>query len=75
MPAGRPYEYTSEILEKAQEYLDSCEDKEVIGKVGEKIALKLKVKLPSIEGLARHLGIHRPTFYEWLSNMQNFRTF
>lgn len=62
----RPVEYTERHLELAKEYLESCKDTYT-----EKD--KLKVKLPSIEWLARHLqrnGLHiaRKTIYNWADN-------
>ena len=71
-PGGRPPEYNEEILIKTREYLDSCEDEmeqvlemENEEKGYQKYKTKLKVKLPTIEGLAVHLKIHKDTIYEW----------
>lgn len=63
---ARPIEYTPRHTELAIEYLDSCKDSYTERD-------KLKVKLPSIEWLARHLqknGLHiaRSTIYEWRDN-------
>lgn len=71
MPAGRPTEYNEKILKKAKKYLELCQDEEerqIIGlsaKGTELYKNKLKVKLPSIEGLAVYLGVARSTIYEW----------
>lgn len=54
---GRPTDYSLEILNKAQKYLKQCKD--------EVIENKLRVDLPSIEGLAIYLKVHRDTLYEW----------
>lgn len=68
--AGRPTEYNESILKMATEYIDSCED-ELIDRISgqsdsfTKYEQKLKVKIPTIEGLARYLKIHRDTVYEW----------
>ena len=71
-PGGRPSEYSGEVLNKAREYLDSCEDEEIqivkqanSEKGYEMYDNKLKVNLPTIEGLAVHLKIHKDTIYEW----------
>jgi hypothetical protein len=68
MPQGRPIEYREEHTEKAKEYLASCidypEDKET--------GVKAKVNLPTIEGLADYLDIHKDTIYEWESRFPNF---
>lgn len=66
----RPVEYTEQHLELAKEYLDSCKDTYT-----EKD--KLKVKLPSIEWLARHLQranipVHRSTIYDWRDKYEEF---
>ncbi len=79
MPAGRPTDYMPEILEKAQGYLDLCEDEEIqivkqsnSEKGYEMYDNRLKVKLPSIEGLARHLNIARSTLYLWEKEHKEF---
>lgn len=69
---GRPTEYSEEVLENTNKYLDSCEDEterlvdmENEEKGYQKYRNKLKVKLPTIEGLAYFLGVHKDTIYEW----------
>lgn len=68
--AGRPTDYTQDTPTKAQEYLDSCVDETkdvIIGQSDKFTSYKEKtiVKLPSIEGLARFLGISKDTIYQW----------
>ena len=68
--AGRPTLFNDEILSKTQEYLDSCEDSvvQVVSGASEKFTTykdKVTVKLPTIEGLAYFLGIHKDTVFEW----------
>lgn len=53
--AGRPPDYNDQTVEKAKEYLESC-DKE----------------LPSLEGLAVFLEIHRSTVYDWKEKYSDF---
>lgn len=70
MPGGRPIEYSADIITKAQEYLDSCSNEEdefhhTRGLKSDSFDRILRVKLPSIEGLAVHLKIARSTIYEW----------
>lgn len=60
MPAGRPPEYTEEIVTKARQYIDSCFD--FIDDPETKVK---SVKIPTIEGLAVALKIHRDTIYAW----------
>lgn len=50
---ARPTIYSDEIITKTQEYIDLCEDTEG------------KVRLPTIEGLAFHLKIHKDTIHTW----------
>lgn len=56
MAGGRPTDYSPETITKAKEYLDLCVDTE-----GD----KLKVKIPTIEWLARHLGMSKETVFQW----------
>lgn len=70
MPAGRPTDYNDDVTKDAQAYLDSCEDETVQVVTGESEKFtsykeKVIVKIPSIEGLANHLKIHKDTIYEW----------
>lgn len=53
MPGGRPTSYSEEILEKARNYADNYKEH---GDV-----------VPSVAGLAVHLGISRETIYDWSS--------
>jgi hypothetical protein len=68
--AGRPTEYSPKVLKDARAYLAECEDEEydwtkTDGAQSTSYEHRVKVKLPSIEGLARHLKVHRDTLYEW----------
>lgn len=53
MPAGRPTEYTPEILAKARAYLD--------------LGYEEDERIPSVAGLSRFLEIARSTIYDWAS--------
>ena len=77
--AGRPVEYNESYVSKAQEYLDSCEDvneqlvRQSNSEKGyEMYENRMKVELPSIEGLAVFLGVHRSTIYDWKSKYEEF---
>lgn len=60
MPAGRPKEYSEEIVAKTRQYLDSCFD------FSSDPETKIRaVNIPTIEGLAVWLKIHRDTIYAW----------
>jgi len=73
MPAGRPQEYNEEVLSKAREYLDLCNDEEIEreGRTGGTV-YKLKTKLPTKGGLANYLGVHRDTLYDWSQKYPEF---
>lgn len=75
--AGRPIEFNQTYIDRAKEYIKSCEDTEEqkIVTEGEKSTsykYKTKVKLPTIEGLALELGIATSTVYEWEKNHDTF---
>jgi len=77
MATGRPTDYSKEILIKTREYLDLCEDSiieyhKTRGDKSDTYDRIVKVKLPSIEGLAFHLKINRDTIYEWCKVHKEF---
>lgn len=53
MTQGRPTDYSDKVLDQTREYIDLCEDEDK------------KVKIPTIEGLAVHLGVNKSTVYLW----------
>ena len=59
MAYGRPTEYNEEVLEATKAYINSSTD--TIDETGKAI----KVKLPTLEGLALHLDIHKDTVQDW----------
>jgi hypothetical protein len=65
MSAGRPTLYSEDVLINTKAYLDSCEDVELERDQGQRTEYKLNVKLPTVQGLAVHLGVSRDTIYEW----------
>jgi hypothetical protein len=70
MAGGRPTDYSEEIIQKSKDYIASCEDEltSVISGQSDsftKYEQKLKVKIPTIEGLALYLKITRTSLYLW----------
>ncbi len=59
---GRPSLLNQELLQKAKEYIDRFSSS-VVDK--EEDAMRLEV-IPSVAGLALHLGISRTTIYDWV---------
>lgn len=67
---GRPTKYNEEIVRKTKKYLESCTDDEeefhkTRGDKSDGYERILKVKLPSIEGLAVYLEVPRQRIYDW----------
>lgn len=67
---ARPTDYNPKILKKAKKYIDSCVDEieeyhKTRGEKSDSYDRLVRVKLPTIEGLAVYLGITRPTIYDW----------
>jgi DNA-packaging protein gp3 len=72
MAGGRPTIYSEEMLSKSKEYLNLCEDKEVVRGSPERPEISLKVKIPTRGGLARYLGVSRDTLYAWAKEHEEF---
>jgi len=74
---ARPCEYKDEYVEKAKEYLEQCQDEEYqltksSGGNVETWENKIKVKLPTIEGFSRFLGVAVSSLYEWEKKFPEF---
>lgn len=74
---GRPLEYTPDIPNKVLEYLDMCQDEEdefhqTRGEKSDGYQRLVRVKLPTIEGLAVYLNIHKKTVYDWEDKFPEF---
>lgn len=54
--AGRPTSLTPELIEKAQEYLETYEELDQV--------------VPTVAGLALHIGVSRGVIYKWDSEEQ-----
>ena len=69
---ARPTKYNATIQRKADKYVKSYnlyvkKSKQVVTKTGDIIEIEEDVPndLPSLVGLALHLGVHRETLYNW----------
>lgn len=67
MPAGRPTDYNSQVLTDAWNYI-----KEFSNDNYDVVRERLKVQLPTIEGLALYLEVSRSTVYLWQKDHQEF---
>ena len=66
MTAGQPTYYNKKYVERVEDYLKNNVDLvDVITEDGETPPKQSKVKLPTIEGFARFIGVPRRTIYEW----------
>jgi len=68
--ARRPTDYTEKIVTRAQKYLDSCVDSieeyhKTRGEKSDSYERIVRVKIPTIEGLASYLKISKDTVYAW----------
>lgn len=77
MATGRPIEYNPKIIDKANEYLEFCIDEQydwtkTNGDKSVSYEHRIIVRLPSIEGLARYLGVARSTVYKWKEEYPEF---
>lgn len=65
---GRPGKYDPAFIAKADEYLELHQDGFDVELYNQtKGQLGLKVQLPTIEGFAAFIGVHKDTLYEWAS--------
>jgi DNA-packaging protein gp3 len=79
MAAGRPTDYSKDILKQTEAYLAKCIDtfdgyvrtKKANGTATE-WRNRLVVKLPSVAGLAVNLKLARSTIYEWAKSHTEF---
>ena len=76
---GRPSEYRVEFVEKAEEYLQHCQDsierelESVNSHTGrERFERVVKVNLPTVEGFARFIGVTKQTLHNWAKENQDF---
>ncbi len=75
--SGRPREYSDDLAKKGYEYLASCVDNEyefhkTRSRTSNTFEEKVTVNIPTLEGLALHLGINNDTIYDWESKHKAF---
>lgn len=70
MPAGRPKELTPELLETAHTYSEFPDGADI--KTWEPGYKKHGQVIPTIEGFAIYVGIHRDTVYAWEKENDEF---
>lgn len=68
--AGRPYEYKEQYIAKVAEYIESCQDEvyvfdKTVGEKSNSYEEKVRVKLPTLEGFAKYIGVNKSSLYEW----------
>lgn len=69
-PGGRPTKYSADILKQAWEYLASCTDQEfeyhkTQGTTSNTFERKIRVNIPTMQGLSLHLKVNLDTLLEW----------
>ena len=74
---GRPTKYTPDFINKVDEYLSLCVDKELDfhktrGDKSDSYERILKVNLPKIEGFSVYVDIAVPTLLEWAKLYPDF---
>lgn len=83
MKAGQPTKYRESFCGKGVEYLQQCQDryikflklKKTMTGSDEGVEMhseRLQVSLPTVEGFAIFLGVHRDTLYEWANKHSLF---
>jgi|SRR6478736_4469337 len=77
MAAGRPTKYSEDILKLTDQYITGCEDEEqtIVSGESEKFTsykVRVKVKMPTIEGLSLYLNVHKDTIFEWDKQHKEF---
>lgn len=77
MAGGRPTDYDKTIINKTLLYIDSCKDEQTEFHTkrsdgSNSYEYKVRVNIPTVEGLALHLGVSRSTVYKWREDHPEF---
>jgi hypothetical protein len=75
--AGRPTKYSEDILAATLKYVDGAEDRfstftKSYSATGESFERLVEAGLPTVEGLALELHVHRDTIQEWRKEHKPF---
>lgn len=76
-PWGRPTSYHEGVIPATKDYLKTCVDEieeyhKTRGEKSDSYDRLVRVRIPTIEGLAVHLGISRSTLYLWKEEHEDF---
>ena len=74
---GRPTTYHKSYIKLTEEYINSCEDEEdefhkTRGEKSDSYERVIRVKIPTVEGLAGYINVARSTIYLWKEEHQEF---
>lgn len=75
-PKGRPSKFTPSIITKTYEYIQGCKDEFFNYQKGfgntDTYERRVMADLPTLEGLALHLMVHRDTIHDWSKKNKDF---
>lgn len=69
---ARPTKYSEAILDSTKQYIEEQEDTHEVVGTGLNSRIRTKVKLPTLEGLAFFLRVHKDTIQEWKNKHEEF---
>lgn len=74
---GQPTKYSEATQKKANQYIKNCGNEywdyhKTRGDKSDTFERKIEIRLPTVEGLAIYLGVHRDTLYEWAKHHPTF---
>lgn len=65
---GRPTKYDKKYIDEVEVYLAECTDTSTVDNQGK----TWNVNLPTVEGFARRIGVHKDTLYAWSQEHKDF---
>jgi hypothetical protein len=74
---ARPTKYDKRFIKNVNDYLIDCEDQieeyhRTRGEKSDTYDRLVHVKLPTVEGFARYIGVNKTTLYEWADRYAAF---